>query len=72
MGHITNGKVKTNMLLIWCGPDGEDMYGNFELEEREMYDIDLIMEHLSCTVSPSATFVLLDINSNRLLRGNMK
>ena len=33
MAHITSGKVKTNMFLIWCGPDGEDIYDNFELEK---------------------------------------
>ena len=29
MAHITNGKVKTNMFLIWAGPDGEDVYKKF-------------------------------------------
>ena len=29
MCHITSGKVKTSMLLIWAGPDGEDIYDNF-------------------------------------------
>ena len=28
MAHITNGKVKTNMFLIWAGPDDEDIYEN--------------------------------------------
>ena len=37
MAHVTSGKVKTNMFLIWCGSDGEDIYNNFELK---MYDID--------------------------------
>ena len=44
MAHITSGKVKTNMFLIWCGPDREDIYDNFEPEQDEMYDIDHIME----------------------------
>ena len=25
MAHVTSGKVKTNMFLIWCGPDWEDI-----------------------------------------------
>ena len=25
MCHITSGKVQTSMLLIWAGPDGEDI-----------------------------------------------
>ena len=44
MAHVTNSKVKTNMFLIWCGPDGEDICDNFELTEDEMYDIDYVME----------------------------
>ena len=44
VAHVTSGKVKTNMFLIWCGPDGEDIYDNFELEEHEMYNTDHIME----------------------------
>ena len=31
MCHITSGKVKTNMLLIWAGPDSEDIYDSFSL-----------------------------------------
>ena len=31
MCHISSGKVKTSMLLIWAGPDGEDIYDNFNL-----------------------------------------
>ena len=44
MAHITSGKVKTNMLLICCRPDGEDIHDNFKLDEDEMYDIDQIMQ----------------------------
>ena len=44
MAHVTCGKVKTNMFLIWCGPDGKDIYDNFELTEDKMYDIDYVME----------------------------
>ena len=29
MCHITSGKVKNSMLLIWAGPDGEDIYEMF-------------------------------------------
>ena len=27
------------MFLIWCGPDSEDIYDNFQLDDDEMYDI---------------------------------
>ena len=44
MAHVTSGKVKTNLFLIWCGPDEEDIHDYFELEEDKMYGIDYIME----------------------------
>ena len=56
MAHVTNGKVKTNMFLIWCGPDREDMYDNFELAEHEMYDIDLITEQFELYCEPICNF----------------
>ena len=56
MAHVTSGKVKTNMFLIWCGPDGEDIYDNFELEEHEMYDIDHIMEQFELYCEPICNF----------------
>ena len=40
MCHITSGKVKTSMLLIWAGPDGEDIYKNFNLLPHQKYDVD--------------------------------
>ena len=55
MVHVTSGKVKTNMFLIWCGPDGEEKYDNFKLEEDEMYDIDHIMEQFELYCEPICT-----------------
>ena len=46
VAHVTSGKVKTNMFLIWCGPDGEDIYNNFQLDDDKMYDIDYVMKQL--------------------------
>ena len=56
MAHVTSSKVKTNMFLIWCGPDREDIYDNFELEEDEMYDIDHIMEQFELYCEPICNF----------------
>ena len=56
MAHITSDKVKTNMSLIWYGPDGEDIYDNFELEEDEMYGIDHIMEQSESYCKPICNF----------------
>ena len=52
MAHVTSGKVKTNMFLIWCEPDGEDIYDNFECTEDEMYDIDYVMEQFELYCEP--------------------
>ena len=44
VAHITNGKVKTNMFLIWVGSDAEDMYKNLHLSSRQQYDIGAVLE----------------------------
>lgn len=41
MGHVSE-KIKVNMLLLRCGPDGEDIYDGFNLDEHQQYDLDLI------------------------------
>ena len=56
MAHVTSGKVNTNMFLIWCVPDGKDIYDNFELKEDEMYDIDYIMEQIKLYCEPICNF----------------
>ena len=44
MAHITNGKVKTNMFLIWTGPDAEDIYENLHPSSTQQYEIDAVLE----------------------------
>ena len=39
MCHISSGKVKTSMLLIWAEPDGEDIYDNFNLQLHQANDV---------------------------------
>ena len=56
MAHVTSGKVKTNMFLIWCGPDGEDINDNFELTDNEMYDTDYVMEQFELYCEPIFNF----------------
>ena len=41
MAHVSE-KVKVNMLLLWCGPDSEDIYDGFKLDVQHQYDLDLI------------------------------
>ena len=52
MAHVTSGKVKTNMFFIWCGPDGENIYNNFQLTDNEMYDTDYVMEQFELYCEP--------------------
>ena len=40
MCHVTSGKVKTNMFLIWASPNGEDIYDNFKLTVAQCHDTD--------------------------------
>ena len=56
MACVTSGKVKTNMFLIWCGPNGEDIYDNFQLNDNEMYDIDYVMEQFELYCDPICNF----------------
>ena len=44
------------MFLIWCGPDGEDIYNNFELTDDEMYNIDYVMEQFELYCEPICNF----------------
>ena len=44
MCHITSGKVKTSMLLIWARPDGEDIYKNFNLPPHLRHDVDHVFK----------------------------
>ena len=44
MCHITSGKVKTSMLLIWAGPDGEDIYEGFNLLPHQENDVDFVLQ----------------------------
>ena len=56
MAHVMSGKVKTNMFLIWCGPDIEDIYDNFQLDDDKMYDIDDVMEQFEQYCEPICNF----------------
>ena len=44
MAHISSGKVKTNMFLIWAGPNSEDIYENPHLSSSQQYDLNVIFK----------------------------
>ena len=56
MCHITLGKVKTSMLLIWAGPDGEDIYENFNLLPHQKYDVDYVLRRFEEFCEPIFNF----------------
>ena len=56
MCHITSGKVKTSMLLIWAGPDGEDIYENFNLPIHQKYDVDFVLNKFEAFCKPICNF----------------
>ena len=56
MAHITNDKVKTNMLLIWAGPDAEDIYENLHLSLSQQYNLDAVFEAFKRYCEPICNF----------------
>ena len=56
MCHITSGKVKTSMLLIWAGPDGEDIYENFNLPIHQKHDVDFVLNKFKDICEPISNF----------------
>ena len=55
MAHVTD-KVKVNMLLLWCGPDGEDIYKSINLDTHQQYDLELIWSLFDRHCEPISNF----------------
>ena len=55
MAHVSD-KVKVNMLLLWCGPDGEDIYDGFNLDEQHEYDLELVWSLFDHHCEPICNF----------------
>ena len=56
MCHITSGKVKTNMLLIWAGPDGEGIYDSFNLRPDQANDVGHVLQRFEDFCEPICNF----------------
>ena len=56
MAQITNGKVKTNMFLIWAGPNGEDMDENLQLSPSQQYNLDAVFKAFERYCKPICNF----------------
>ena len=55
MAHVSE-KGKVNMLLLWCGPDGEDIYEGFNLDVHQQYDLELIWSLFDKHCEPICNF----------------
>ena len=55
MAHVLE-KVKVNLLLLWCGPDGEDIYEGFNLDVHQQYDLELIWSLFDKHCKPICNF----------------
>ena len=55
MAHVSD-KVKVNKLLLWCGPDGEDIYEGFNLDVHQQYDLELIWSLFDKHCEPICNF----------------
>ena len=56
MCHIISGKVKTSMLLIWAGQDGEDIYDNFGLQPHQSNDVNYVLQRFEEFCKPICNF----------------
>ena len=56
MCHIVSDKVKMSMLLIWAGPDGEDIYENFNLPPHLRHDVDHVFKQFEEFCKPVCNF----------------
>ena len=56
MPHISSSKVKTNMFLIWAGPNGKDIHENLHLSLSQQYDLDVIFKAFESYCEPICNF----------------
>ena len=56
MCHITSGKVKTSMLLIWAGPDGDEIYESFNLQPHQANGVDYVLQRFEEFCEPICNF----------------
>ena len=70
MCHITSGKVKTSMLLIWAGPDGEDIYENLNLLPHQKYDVDYVLRRFEEFCEPICKFRMARFKFSKVYQHN--
>ena len=70
MCHITLGKVKTSMLLIWAGPDGEDINENFNLPPHLRHDVDHVFKQFEEFCKPICNFHMAQFKFSKVSQHN--
>ena len=70
MCHISSGKVKTSMLLIWVGPDGEDIYENFNLLPHQKHDVDYVLRRFEEFCEPICNFWMARFKFSKVYQYN--
>ena len=70
MCHITSGKVKTSMLLIWPRPDGEDIYENFNLLPDQKNDVDYVSRRFEEFCEPICNFCMARFKFSKVYQHN--
>ena len=56
MAHIPNDMVKTNMFLIWAGPDAKDIPENLQLFLSQQYNLDAVLKAFERYCKPICNF----------------
>ena len=59
-----------SMLLIWAGPDGEDIYENFNLLPNQKYDIDYVLRRFEEFCEPICNFRMARFKFSKVFQHN--
>ena len=58
------------MLLIWAGPDGEDIYENFNLLPNQKYDVDYVLRRFEEFCEPICNFCMARFKFSKVSQHN--
>ena len=60
------------MLLIWAGPDSEDIYENFNLLPNQKYDMDYVLRSLEEFCEPICNLRIIRFKFSKVYQHNGK
>ena len=58
------------MLLIWAGPDGEDIYENFNLLPHQKHDVDYVLRRFEEFCEPICNFQMARFKFSKVYQYN--